>query len=134
MMAILLARTSVTLNPALLRNRSTCAITPAPSQSKDALQRIAAMCAVVAGQSDFAQHSLLTGEENVKTLQLTSTDGTPLSTADAIAAVAHILPTFENERTADAIGKIRTAVDGQTVSLLASRLRCVNAGELGHVR
>eukprot|EP00962_Isochrysis_galbana_P017350 scaffold4987_cov91-Isochrysis_galbana.AAC.6 len=69
------------------------------------------MCAVVAGQSAFAQHSLLTGEEDFKTLVLQATDLTPLATADAMAAVAQALPTFEGERCSDAIGKIRAAAD-----------------------
>jgi hypothetical protein len=76
------------------------------------------MCAVVAGQSEFAQHSLLTGEENLKTLLVQATDLTPLSPPDAMATVSHLLPTFEGERCSDAIGKIRAAADPSVVRCL----------------
>jgi len=48
------------------------------------------MCAVVAGQSTLSQHSLITGEENVKTLQLSATDGAYLATADAMGKHSHL--------------------------------------------
>ena len=47
-------------------------------EGDDALQKVAAMCAVVAGQSSLSQHSLLTGEEHLKTLLVEATDGAPL--------------------------------------------------------
>ena len=79
----------------------------------DAHAQLAAALALVAGQSEVVQRSLITGEEHMSTLVCEATDGSRLSPADIVAAVSRLsreMPNespFQTERGGDAIGKIR---------------------------
>ena len=53
--------------------------------SPDAAEKVAAALALVAGKSEIAQRSLLTGEDNMKTVLLEATDNSALSPADDFA-------------------------------------------------
>ena len=90
-----------------------CAQAEALLEEPDALERVAAALALVAGKVSIAQRSLLTGEDGMVTLLMAATDGSPLSPGDAMSAVSSLgSRTGEGgERPADHVGKIRTCND-----------------------
>jgi len=79
----------------------------------DAASRVAAALALIAGKREISQRSLLTGEEQLKTLLVSSTDGAQLVPGDVMATVSALAPqlTLATGRPADSVGKIRQCRD-----------------------
>jgi hypothetical protein len=79
--------------------------------SPDAAEKVAAALALVAGKSEIAQRSLLTGEDNMKTVLLEATDNSALSPADVMATVGELERHIKYDHPRDAVGKIRVCYD-----------------------
>ena len=87
-------------------------------EGEDVVGGVAKALALVAGKVSLTERSLLTGEDGLTTLLLTSTDGSPLNPGDAMALVSTLgTKGGEHDRPADAVGKIRSCRD-------PSKVRC----------
>ena len=87
----------------------------------DALEQVSAALALVAGRREIMERSLLTGEEDLATILMVATDGTPLTPADAMGAVSQLGPVDDatGARAADSVGKIRACTDNSKVTAAA---------------